>query len=345
MKILANQKIRGLFRGIGGSIAAFLSLSGLLLLLRTEKAAYGILVCGLCMGIAVLLLCRRYFEEQNLVMEEAVRQIREYIRGSSADMLECNEEGELYTLFHEVNSLVSILNAHMEREKQDKIFLKNTLSDISHQLKTPLAALNIYNGILQTEAEDAQTVREFTGLSEQELDRIEVLVQMLLRITKLDAGMIVPEKTDVRICELAEKVREHFCYRAKQEGKKLTISGAEEIRLVCDAGWMAEAISNLVKNALDHTKAGDMISVEWQTFASIVQIRVSDSGSGICPEDIHHIFKRFYRSRYSQDTQGIGLGLPLTKAIVEAHEGTIEVESTVGIGTTFILNFRIPTKL
>jgi signal transduction histidine kinase len=115
--------------------------------------------------------------------------------------------------------------------------------------------------------------------------------------------------------------------------------------LFCDRNWIIEAISNLVKNALDHTQKGNLINIEWRAFASIVQITVKDNGSGIHPEDLHHIFKRFYRSRFSKDKQGIGLGLSLTKAIVEAHNGTIEVDSILGIGTTFTINFLIPTKL
>lgn len=110
---------------------------------------------------------------------------------------------------------------------------------------------------------------------------------------------------------------------------------------MCDRNWIMEAISNLIKNALDHTEKGDFIRIEWRTFASVVQITVKDNGSGISPEDLHYIFKRFYRSCFSKDTQGIGLGLSLTKAIVEAHNGTIEVDSTLGIGTSFTLNFLV----
>ena len=108
---------------------------------------------------------------------------------------------------------------------------------------------------------------------------------------------------------------------------------------------MQEAVDNLVKNALDHTKSGDTIQVEWNALPSMVQIKVHDNGSGINRTIVDHIFKRFYRSRFSQDTQGIGLGLPLAKAVVEAHHGTIEVDSELGKGTTFTLNFPIPTKL
>ena len=100
-----------------------------------------------------------------------------------------------------------------------------------------------------------------------------------------------------------------------------------------------------MKNALDHTAQGDEIRITWRAFASVVQIVVRDNGSGIHPEDLPHIFKRFYRSRFSKDTQGIGLGLALTRAIVEAHNGTIEVDSELSAGTTFTMNFLIPTKL
>ena len=100
-----------------------------------------------------------------------------------------------------------------------------------------------------------------------------------------------------------------------------------------------------MKNALDHTREGDVIRIEWKQFASIVQIAVKDNGSGIHPEDLYHIFKRFYRSRFSQDTQGSGLGLPLAKAVVEAHGGTIEVDSQLGAGSSFLMNFLNPTEL
>ena len=297
------------------------------------------------MSAAILVICYGYFTEQHKIMEHAILQITEYISGNKEVTIECNDEGELYRLFHEVNSLVAILNAHAENEKNAKKFLKNTISDISHQLKTPLAALNIYMGLIQDEAEELPTIQEFSRLSEQELDRIEGLVQNLLKITKLDAGMIVLEKSLENVSEIAESVKKHFLFRANQEGKEICLSGSGETEFLCDRGWMIEAISNLVKNALDHTGEGGCIRIEWWVSASIVQIIIKDNGSGIYPEDLHHIFKRFYRSRYSKDTQGIGLGLPLAKAIVEAHNGTIEADSALGRGTSFTMNFLIPTKL
>lgn len=223
--------------------------------------------------------------------------------------------------------------------------MKDTISDISHQLKTPLAALNIYNGLLQQEAEDVSEIKEFTALSEKELDRIENLVQNLLKITKLDSGTIVFEKKMENVSEMMDYIERHFACQAQQEGKKLSFSGDEKVLFFCDQSWLTEAISNLVKNALDHTEEGDSVQVEWRESASILQIIIRDNGRGIHPEDMPHIFKRFYRSRFSKDKQGVGLGLPLAKAIIEAHSGTIEADSQLGRGTAFTVNFLIPTKL
>ena len=345
MKILANRKIKSLFVRILSCIMVFILISAALVILDIRNAAHYIIICGVCMGIAVLLFCYGYFKEQHKIMESAIAQITEYISGTKDIMIECSDEGGLYRLFHEVNSLAAVLNAHAENEKNAKKFLRNTISDISHQLKTPLAALNIYNGLIQDEAKELPALQEFARLSEQELDRIETLVQNLLKITKLDADTIILEKSLENVSELAEDIKRHFLFRTGQEGKEICLSGNEDISLLCDRNWIIEAINNLVKNALDHTEKGGVIRIEWRAFTSIVQITVKDNGSGIHPEDLHHIFKRFYRSRFSKDTQGIGLGLPLTKAIVEAHNGTIEVDSTLGTETSFIMNFLNPTKL
>lgn len=345
MKIFANRKIKQLFCELMTCMLLFVLVLALLLGLEVKHAALFACLCSLGLCIAVMILCYRYFKEQHRIMESAILQIRECLSGNKAVTIECNDEGELYRLFHEVNALVSVLNAHAENEKNTRAFLKNTISDISHQLKTPLAALNIYVGLIQDEAQDIPDIREFSRLSEQELDRIETLVQNLLKITKLDAGTIVMEKSVENVSELMESVKNHFLFRAGQEGKEICLSGDEQVTLLCDRVWIMEAVSNLVKNALDHTERGGLICVEWRAFASVVQITVRDNGSGIHPEDLHHIFKRFYRSRFSKDKQGIGLGLPLAKAIVEIHGGTVEVDSKRGVGSSFTMNFLIPTDL
>lgn len=345
MKILANKKIKELFGKITVCTVIFTLAAVLLTSFEAESVILVIILCMVGMGAAILIFCYSYFKEQNEVMETAVSQITEYISGNHEARIDCDEEGEVYRLFHEVNSLVTILNAHVEQERRSKQFLKNTISDISHQLKTPLAALNIYNGLLQGEAVDVPEIQEFTSLSEKELDRINTLVQNLLKITKLDAGSIVLEKKPEDVAEMMNDVELRFSYRAEQEQKELVLFGEEDIFLYCDRDWILEAVDNIVKNAMDHTKSGDTVEIKWRMSASIVQIQITDNGSGIHPEDLHHIFKRFYRSRFSKDQQGIGLGLPLAKMIIEAHNGTIEVKSELGKGTMFTISFLIPTKL
>lgn len=238
MKILANRKIKFLFCSILSCILVFVLISTVLVNLDVRNTVYYIIFCSVCMGAAILLFCYGYFKEQHKIMENAISQITEYISGNKEVTIECNDEGELYRLFHEVNSLVAILNAHAENEKSAKKFLRNTISDISHQLKTPLAALNIYNGIIQGEAKELPTIQEFSQLSEQELDRIETLVQSLLKITKLDAGTIILEKSLENVSELAKNIKKHFLFRAEQEGKEICLSGNEEIKLLCDRNWI-----------------------------------------------------------------------------------------------------------
>ena len=345
MKIFANKEIKKLFLAVSVIWVASLLLTQGFLWLCYQRFSLFLLLVFVLAGGAILAVGCSYFKKQNQVMEQAVSQLQAYLDGDHNARIECDEEGELYRLFHTVNSMAAVLNAHADNELREKEFLKNTISDISHQLKTPLAALNIYNGLLQDGDMELSAVKEFTDLSEQELDRIEILLQNLLKITKLDAGAIVLEKTTENVADMLRDVELHFAYRAKQEHKELVLSGPEEVLLFCDRDWLTEAIDNIVKNALDHTESGDAVHITWKALPNAVQIAVKDNGCGIHPEDLHHIFKRFYRSRFSQDKQGIGLGLPLAKTIVEAHSGTIEVDSELGKGTTFTMNFLIPTKL
>ena len=345
MKIFANKEIKKLFLAVSVIWVVSLLLTQGFLWLFYQQFSLFLLLVSLLAGTSMLAVCYSYFRKQNKIMEQAVSQINAYLDGNRNARIECDYEGELYRLFHSVNSLAAVLNAHADNELREKEFLKNTISDISHQLKTPLAALNIYNGLLQDEDIEVSSVKEFADLSEQELDRIETLVQSLLKITRLDAGAIVLEKTAENVADMMRDIELHFAYRARQEKKEIILSGSDHLSLFCDRDWLNEAIDNIVKNAFDHTESGATIRVAWKELPSGVQIVITDNGCGIHPEDIHHIFKRFYRSRFSKDKQGIGLGLPLAKAIVEAHNGTIEVDSELGIGTTFTMNFLIPTKL
>lgn len=339
MRVLANRKIRFLFSSIlGMQFITMFIIECYVFRLRGRMSIGFFLFFLLMMGLSFASLYV-YFIQQDKMLSDAADAVQQFLDGDSKSRISCDEEGEIYRLFHQINMLASSLNSKVNKEGEEKQFLKDTISDISHQLKTPLAALSIYNGLLQG-AENEEEIQEFVKLSENELDRINTLVQSLLKITRLDAGTIVIERKTESVADMMADIELHFSYQAKQENKIFSMEGSEDVRLCCDRSWTMEAIDNLVKNAFDHTKSGDEIHVCWQSIGnSIVQIEVRDTGSGIHPEDIHHVFKRFYRSRFSQDKTGLGLGLALTKAIIEAQDGSIEVESDLGRGTKFVINF------
>lgn len=234
MKILANRKIKFLFFIVllGSPLAALVST--ICVCLNGRNAVLWVLLSSASAGIAVLAALYLFFREQNKLMENAIAQIRDYTAGKRNARIACDEEGELYRLFHEVNSLVARLNAHAENEEHSRILMKNTLSDISHQLKTPLAALNIYNGLIQEEAQDEPTIKEFASLSEKELERIGTLVQNLLKIARLDAGTIILEKSPENVSEMMADIGRHFAHRARQERTALTLSGDDGTVLLCD---------------------------------------------------------------------------------------------------------------
>jgi len=190
------------------------------------------------------------------------------------------------------------------------------------------------------------------------LQRMEHLILSLLKIARLDSGNIVFEQRRYDVSEVIGYAIEALTTRAQAEGKAIHIDGDADSdanqqlvcvsdtapQLVCDRVWTAEAIGNIVKNALDHTEAGDSVRITWERSPVMLRIRIADTGNGIAPEDIHHIFKRFYRSRHTLATSGVGLGLPLAKSIVEGQGGILSVQSRLGEGTTFTLSFRVDSS-
>lgn len=300
---------------------------------------------GAVLAVSVLLLAVLsagvlfFFLRRRRLYARAEAVVRRYIGGDYSAHLPQSSEGEIYRLFASVDQLATMLQSRNDSEHKTKEFLKSTISDISHQLKTPLAALAMYQEIIAAEPDNPETVRIFSLKTDAALRRMEQLIQSLLKITRLDSGSIHFEQTACPLPELVSLSLRDLSTRAECEQKRLLIEGDPALTLLCDPDWTSEAIANLVKNALDHTSPGAEIRIRWERAPGMIRVSISDNGPGIAPEDIHHIFKRFYRSRRSLDTQGIGLGLPLAKAIVEGQGGVISVQSAPGEGAAFTLSF------
>ena len=297
-----------------------------------------------CVFLAVFLTVWIYIRKQNKAIAKADAVITRFLSGDTGQRIDSEETGDWYSLFHRINELASILSAQAEHEKQTREFLQGMISDVSHQLKTPLAALKMYDEIMAQEGTDRESIYAFSQKSLREIHRVEDVVYTLLKIARLDAGTVRMEKAEENMEMLLKDVTERFETLAAQEAKEIVLSGSSDVFLYCDALWMSEALGNVVKNALEHTDRGGKVVISWERTPLLTNIVVEDNGTGIHQEDIHNIFKRFYRSRFSQDTHGIGLGLPLAKSIVEAHQGTVSVTSRVGKGSRFVLSFFHLTK-
>lgn len=302
-----------------------------------SAGSYAIILLALAFLLMGGSLCFLFGRER--MYQRALQVVTRYGDGVFSDRLPGGDSGTLCHFFGAVDKLATALQSKSEAEAQGRIFLKDTISDISHQLKTPLAALELYMEIITAEPDHPDTVSEFAQKSVKSLERMEHLIQSLLKMTRLDAGSVLFESHPCPVMQLVEQATADLRTRADQENKHLYLEGDPDEILDCDLDWTAEAIGNLVKNALDHTGPGGTIRVSWYRSPAMLRLTVADDGCGISQEDIHHIFKRFYRSRHASDSRGIGLGLPLAKSIVESQGGMLSVQSVPGSGTVFTLSF------
>ena len=290
-------------------------------------------------AIALAVMSIHFLWKREKMYRQAESIISQFSEGNFERHLPQNAEGSIYQLFSAVEELAVALRAQSRKEQQMKAFLKDTISDISHQLKTPLAALHMYTEIIAEEPGHKEIVERFSEKTMQSLERIEQLVQALLKVSRIDAGSIVFHKEWHSALALIESAAADLSVRAQKEGKKLIMEGDPAQMLLCDGSWTREAVANLIKNALDHTDEGGLVTVSWECSPAVFRMTVSDDGCGIAEEDIYHVFKRFYRSKRDGGRQGIGLGLPLAKSIVEGQDGILSVSSTPGEGTVFTITF------
>ena len=304
-------------------------------------AGFGAVLLSACQ----LAAARRFLSMRDRMYREAAGRMRRFADGDFTCRLPHAQDGALYQLFAAAEQLSTALQSKINAEQRSKEFLKNMFSDISHQLKTPLAALQMYAEIITAEPDNAETISVFTEKSLASIARMESLIGTLLKIARLDAGSISFAPETMLAADLAAKAAAELQTRAAREGKRLTLTGDRALTLCCDPAWTAEALGNLIKNALDHTSPGDEITVRWEQSPAMLCITVADTGEGIAPADLHHIFKRFYRSPSAQNAQGTGLGLPLARAVIEGQGGMLSVQSAPHQGAAFTAAFLVKPPL
>ena len=250
------------------------------------------------------------------------------------------EEGDFAALRNAVISLAERSGFHARALQKDKEYLKNLLSDISHQLKTPLAALRMYNEILLGKPDlDREKRKEFLLRSKNQIDRTDWLIQGLLKMARVEAGAVKMNLRNGYIIDTVEQAISPFLESARRRGVLLTAKIPSDIQLVHDSEWVAEAIGNIVKNALEHTPSGGSVVIAAEETPLSVAVKIRDSGEGMKSDEIPHVFERFYRKSAGANTGNAGLGLSLAKEIVEKNGGEIFLKSAPGFGSEFTVTF------
>ncbi|MGL4453271.1 MAG: sensor histidine kinase [Sarcina sp.] len=281
--------------------------------------------------IHVLISClERLKKKAELILEgRDVEELEENFVASSVEELEV-----------QFMIMKSRMDASVERLKIEKLNLKNTISDISHQLKTPLAAMGVYNQILvgHNEMEDSE-INNFIELSNGQVRRIDFLVKSLLKYARLDNDVVKYKKIKQSINNTVKEAVHSLKVKADEKNIKVTIIEEEDINLIHDRAWVSEAIMNIIKNGIEHTDKNGKIDLRIIKSEIFTRIEIKDNGKGIDEKDISKIFERFHKGCNNINPESIGIGLSLSKKIIEANDGDISVRSKLGEGTKFIITF------
>lgn len=248
-------------------------------------------------------------------------------------------EDELSVLKQEVYKTSLMLRSEADNSLKDKLNLKDSLSDISHQLKTPLTSITIMiDNILDNDEMDFKTRRRFLINIKREIININFLVQNLLKLSKFDANVVKFSKEEVLIKDIIDEAINKVSALSELKGVSIKVSGDKSASIKCDFMWEVEAISNIIKNSIEHIEKDGFVEINYTKNKVYSRILIRDNGSGIDSEDLPHIFDRFYKGK-NTNKDSVGIGLALSKSIIEKDNGSVTVKSTPSIGTIFTIKF------
>lgn len=275
--------------------------------------------------------------------DKSLRSINKYLdkvnNGNYELKIEDNGEDEISRLRNELYKTTILLRESAENSEKEKTNLSNSLADISHQLKTPLTSIRIMlDNIEENPNMDEKTRNEFIEEISRQIDWISSLVISLLKLAKFDAGAIVMQDTQINVKKLIDNVINNLAIMIDIKNIKIEEKIDEDVILRADYNWQLEALTNIIKNCIEHSKEDSKIKIEVENNSIFVKIKITDEGEGIAKEDLSHIFERFYKSKQASENS-IGIGLSLAKTIIEKENGYIKVDSELGKGTTFEIKY------
>lgn len=271
-------------------------------------------------------------------ISELTEEIDQVLHHSEKVFISQEEEGELSILESEIAKMTTRIRDQNEALSKEKKHLADALADIAHQLRTPLTAAELIINRLEScenKLERQNLLQETSSLFRQ----MDQLLTALLKLSRLDAGIVTFEKVDIVVADLIEQVARRCAISMELHDIDLKMAVSKDIRIHADPVWMAEAIQNIIKNAIESIGDGGSISVAAQSTALYTEIVISDDGPGLNQKDLLHLFERFYRGGESTST-GFGIGLALSKAIIVRLGGTIQAKNRLdGHGAMFIIRF------
>lgn len=290
----------------------------------------------LLMLIMFIVLKHRKEEKKLKSLTKMIRRINSYDYKLE---VEKNEEGEISSLKNELYKTALVLNEQNNNLIKDRTILKNSLSDISHQLKTPLTSINIMlENILDNENMTEEKRMKFIKDIYRKTSKINFLILELLKLSRFDADAITFESKKNNVKEIIDEVIENVSVLCDLRNINILVNGGNNVLLICDKKWQIEALTNIVKNCVEHSKDGQKIEIIYEENDLFTKIIINDYGIGIKKEDLKHIFERFYKGSNSS-SDSIGIGLSLAKVIIEKDNGYIVVESEENKGSKFIIKY------
>ena len=292
-------------------------------------------------SIILLLIFILYERNQDKEIDEITKYLEAINNKNYTLKIDENSEEELSILKNELYKVTVMLRENASNSLKDKINLKTALEDISHQLKTPLTSiLIILDNLIDNPEMDYQTRVEFLHDLKRESIRIQSLIQSILKLSKFDSNTVQFIKQDIYLKQIVDEAIKNTESLADLKNIKINVEGNKKIKLNCDLLWQTEAVTNILKNCIEHSNENTQIDIKYNNNSVYSYITITDYGEGISKEDIPHIFERFYRGKNSAN-ESIGIGLSLSKTIIESNNGIIAVESNNNKTTFTIKYFKL----
>lgn len=245
------------------------------------------------------------------------------------------KEGELSALVNKINRIQEVLGKQIEKAEKEKEQVKSLVSNMSHQLKTPLANLSIYTEILNNQELEEKKKAEVSEKIEKQIEKLDWIIGSLAKMVKLEQDVIVFDAEEISIRKTILDAIDAVYEKSEKKGITLVSEPYEDILLFHNRKWTVEVFVNLLENAIKYTDQGGKIQIRVCPYEMYTEIQIIDNGCGIPEDEITDIFKRFYRSREVEHIEGSGIGLYLSSLILEKEKGYIVVKSVKGEGSCF----------